>query len=455
VTAPHPAWTSEVPTIWHLRHFAGRRRALARWRPSISSVAPSALAGILCVSLMCLWAAGAGSDGHAASKGVGGTQLGAARLGVVPDSGLPGYALVYARRRADPAFATGDGTAWDVVWLPGPGDGSERIIYAGSRTLSGRLPVQLGFLPSPDGRWVCVWETFYGEQGLGTEPLKTAWTAVQLRSGRKLDIGSQPGIVGYLPYWSDSQTLLLEKGATTVAFNAATGRVTPHLQTERGVPGFSGERDVDAESEPAADWRSQYLRRHFDREWEALLQAEHSFPDELGIAPYLSARAYPQPDTTVDVLLRPMGIVGLWGYRRRKLMWPTVAVSPDCRFIARAAVLRSGEVVTLARRHQLGDTSTFEARLDVYELSSGRRLWGIAIPWAATLVGDVAIARPYTRDEAWLGDLRWSGDGRYLSLTWHQARSDSVSVVDASRWTEALRLQHVTSAFVIPSVAQD
>ena len=136
-------------------------------------------------------------------------------------------------------------------------------------------------------------------------------------------------------------------------------------------------------------------------------------------------------------------------------MWPTVAVSPDCRFIARAAVLRSGEVVTLARRHQLGDTSTFEARLDVYELSSGRRLWGIAIPWAATLVGDVAIARPYTRDEAWLGDLRWSGDGRYLSFTWHQGQRDSVSLVDASRWTEVWRLGNASNAFVIPSVAQN
>ena len=428
---------------------------MPRWCSSTSIVAFAALVGVLSVSLICLRAAGAGSDGHAAAKQVGGTEAGAARSEVVPDSGLPGYALVYARRRADAAFATGEGIAWNVVWLPGPGDGSERIIYAGRRTLSGRLPVQLGFLPSPDGRWVCVWETSYGEQGLGTEPLKTAWTAVQLRSGRKLDIGSQPGIVGYLPYWSDSQTLLLEKGATTVAFNAATGRVTPHLQTERGVPGFSGERDVDAESEPAADWRSQYLRRHFDREWEALLQAEQSFPEELGISPYLSVRAYPEPDTAVDVLLRPMGIVGLWGYRRRKLIWPTLAVSPDGRFIARAAVLRSGEVVTLARRHQLGHTSTFEARLDVYELSSGRRLWGIAIPWAATLAGDLAIARPYTREEAWLGDLRWSGDGRYLSFTWHQGQRDSVSVVDGSRWTEALRLPDAANAFVIPSVAQN
>jgi len=214
------------------------------------------------------------------------------------------------------------------------------------------------------------------------------------------------------------------------------------------------DRDVDGDTEAAVAWRREYLLRHFPGDLEVLEQTLRSPHAELGIAGYRQPRGASKPETLDDLVLRPMGVVGLWGrwVRWDKRVWPSLAISPDHRLIARAGVLRTGQVFELRRWWNTEDgpkaVNTFDARVDVYELSSRRRLWGISVPRQSTGSTDISV----DPQECWFSDIRWSRDGRYLSFTWHQPPYgyDSVSVIDASTWREVLRVPNASNAFVVP-----
>jgi hypothetical protein len=129
---------------------------------------------------------------------------------------LPGRALIYAEmqgKQAGRSVALCD-LSWHVMWLPGAGGGPARTVYVGGpkRVFNGRLPAHLGFIPSPDGRWLCVWETHYGPRGQWSDALQTVWTMVKLPEGSKPEIHVQPGLAGHFPLWLDNHRLQLEKG---------------------------------------------------------------------------------------------------------------------------------------------------------------------------------------------------------------------------------------------------
>jgi hypothetical protein len=386
--------------------------------------------------------------------------------------------LVYAEKQgkeADPRNPTLYNLSWNVIWLPGAGGGPARTVYVGGPKMwfNGRLPVYFGLLPSPDGRWLCVWETHYGPRGRWDEPLNTVWTMVELPEGKTRPIHMQrelaghlhppmyQGLSGYLPVWLDNHRLQLEKGDLSAIFDAHTGKLSPGLPAQSTPPADyyeAHDRDVDQDTKAAVAWRREYLRRHSPGDLEVLEQALPTLHAELGIAGYRQPPGYPNPETSDNLLLRPMGVVGLWGpwVRYDKRVWPSVAISPDRRLIARAGVLRSGEVFELRRwwSTEAGPEAgnTFDARVDVYELSTRKRLWGISVPRPSTTSADISVSD----HECWFSDIRWSHDGRYLSFTWHQAPYgyDWVSVIDASTWREVLRVCNASNAFVVPNISK-
>ena len=372
---------------------------------------------------------------------------------------LPGHALVYAEKQgkeANPRTPTLYDLSWNVVWLPGAGGGPARTVYVGGpkMSFSGRLPVHFGFLPSPDGYRVLVWETLYEPEGTWDKPLKTVWTIVELPEGKPHLLHVQRGLVGYLPIWLNEYNLQLGKGNVVAIFDARTGLLSPDLPSE-STAAATHDREIDGENKAAVAWRREYLAQRLPGDREVLDEALRTLPIQLALATYLRERGFPYPDTQDDLLLRPMGVVGLWGpwIRYDKRVWPSIAISPDHKLIARAGVIGSGEVLSLRGFGKGGKAeraNTFEARVDVYEVSSRRHLWGISVPRPSTTSTDFSVSH----GECWFSDLRWSEDRRYLSFTWHQAPYgyDWVSVVDSSTWREVLRVSNASNAFVVPDV---
>ena len=426
---------------------------------SVARIVLVTLAGLSCISSGCSRAVPSNAKGATASRDTAAHDMGPRLQSEGP---LPGYALVYAEKQgkeADPRTSTLYNLSWDVIWLPGAGGGPARTVYVGGPKMwfNGRLPVYLGFLPSPDGHSLCVWETQYGPEGRWDEPLKTVWTVVELPEGRARPIHMQQGLVGYLPVWLDNYRLRLEKGDLSATFDVRTDKLSQELPANTPPRRHEAhDRDVDDDTQSAMAWRGEYLAQHFPGDPQVLGEALRTLPTELGLSDYLRERGFPRPDTQDDLLLRAMGVVGLWGpwVRFDKRVWPSVAISPNHRLIARAAVLRTDEVFQLSRwwSTEAGPKTgnAFNAQVDVYEVSSRRHLWGISVPRPSTTPADVSVSD----HECWFSDIRWSQDGRYLSFTWHQYPHEWVSVVDASSWCEVLRVSNASNAFVAPYVAE-
>jgi hypothetical protein len=213
-------------------------------------------------------------------------------------------------------------------------------------------------------------------------------------------------------------------------------------------------RDIDDDTQAAVAWRRHYLAQRLPGDRDVLDKALQTLPAELGLADYLMVISH--PETPDDLLLRPLGVVGLWGrwVRYDKTVWPSIAISPDRRLIARAGVLKAGQTFQLRRwwsEEEGPDVSnTFEARADVFDVSSGRHVWGISVSRPST--GPVAVSVSVSVQECWFNDVRWSEDGRYLSFTWNQPPFGYswVSVVDASTWREVLRVCNGSNAFIVP-----
>jgi predicted secreted protein len=81
--------------------------------------------------------------------------------------------------------------------------------------------------------------------------------------------------------------------------------------------------------------------------------------------------------------------------------------------------------------------------------------------WSSPGVYDVIEELgPYENWDASYRDIRWSGDGRYLSFTLHNEidgngqLTDTIAVVDSTTWTRVLTLWDVTNAFVVPTADQ-
>lgn len=288
---------------------------------------------------------------------------------------LPGYAVVYARRHP----VSGRTYAWQIIWQSGSDPRRMRVIRE-TPALEGwvHFGSMFGFLPSPDGRWLLVWETAVDRRT--ALPVSTTWRAIELPSGRQLRIGEQPGLQGVLPYWLDEHRLSLEKRKERAILDVRTGQLTGQLPGPAQEPRFFL-RDIDGYADgpkEGAEWRREYLRRHFQRELDSASAALASVGSQLALDPCLHPSELLGSDSVEDMLLRAKGIIpspsAVPGIRWR---WPELAISPSGDLLARAAVLAVGTVADDdVDTAPAGSEYVFRAHLDVYRLPSGKRLGG-------------------------------------------------------------------------------
>jgi hypothetical protein len=374
---------------------------------------------------------------------------------IAAESWLQNHAIVYARQRAHPHAAP----TWVILYQNGADEASStRVVHESAVTYNWTLIDGFGFLPSPGGRWLLVWETIRGAEE-GSQ--KTLWFVVELATGRHMKVGEQPGRVGLLPFWLDDDRLSLEKGCQDTVFDARTGTLAaplPPVAASLERPNQGEERYIDPlqpHDAEAFEWRHLYVEHHFAAEMAELRAFLGMSETAWGMAPYLRTTKWPPPDSPETLLLRPLGVVKLHGHRSFQANWPSVAVSPTHALIARSAVIEVG------RRNTR--TIVFQAHLDVYDLHSGERVWGTAIAHDLSRRGHGMMPSPFADNvyldfpntsEPWFGALRWSSDGKYLSftnpVTVNGQRTANATVVDARTWRQVLVLEDASDVFVVP-----
>jgi hypothetical protein len=357
---------------------------------------------------------------------------------------------------------------YQVIYQRGTNSTNARVIYETGRYTKGNInpvseppPIGFGILPSPDGCWLHIWETFDRK---GDAPIKTIWFALELSSNRLLKIGEQPrGRTGYFPFWLDNYRLSLERGEKNTIFDVRTGRLTNPLPPRTKEADIFLNRDIDEAGhlEKGDFWRRQFIRHNFARELKILKSALGSLKKELNISNYLRVPEYWQSDTPEDLLLRPMGIVHWGNPGRSKLIWPSVAVSADGTKLVRSAFLLTGRKMIDSDRKQILGYS-YTASIDVFALPSGKHLWGKSVPQPIIQVYDRAYefshARVTMAQAPWFKDPRWSRDGRYLAFSTINmlARGieprEVVSVLDAKTWKVVMQIPSAEDAFIIPAV---
>lgn len=98
--------------------------------------------------------------------------------------------------------------------------------------------------------------------------------------------------------------------------------------------------------------------------------------------------------------------------------------------------------------------AAYAAKVDVYDIRSGQRLWGRALPSKGGFVSGAGRAQRLRAPEPYIRLLRWSPDGHCLSFTiWHKSsQRTEVSVIDTSTWQEVLFIGNAMNAFVVPGV---
>jgi hypothetical protein len=63
----------------------------------------------------------------------------------------------------------------------------------------------LGYLPSPNGQWLVVWD-YLSRNGRS----HTLWFIIRLSDSKTLKLADTPELPNFLPYWQDSRHLIIE-----------------------------------------------------------------------------------------------------------------------------------------------------------------------------------------------------------------------------------------------------
>ena len=333
------------------------------------------------------------------------------------------------------SYASG-GPGLKIVWQ---GITSGEYRTTGVLQAQGPPPDSCGLLPSPDGRWLVAWTADWAAAKTGSAP--TLWNMIRVSDGKTLPLGHGSGVGGnarMLPYWIDNERVVLEGDGADSIFDVRTEKLSRPLPRDKDY-GDDYERRMAVETARLL----AYCRGHYPAELKALGLALEKIGKQLGLEDYLRGDPRTPPEY---LLLRCLGIPGLYELSRYGdasvsridgFRVPHVAVSPDATRVAVAFVHNRA-------------LSRVDARLDVFDVASGRRLWGASIPatpWRqAPSFGSVVPHFTAPR----FTEIRWSRDGRYLSFT-ARVPDEWVAVMDTSTWREALRIPNATNAFVITS----
>ncbi len=237
----------------------------------------------------------------------------------------PMPAIVFARRGE---------SSTEVVWQQI--GGAERVLYVTSNPWAD-MPNELGFLPSPAGRWLVVWEV--RPQGGGSARL---WSVVRVADGDAVELGNiaEGRLSPYwlLPYWADEGHLVLETTGESITFDTETRRLSGVLDQLRGPePGWL--------ANGAQKHLVSYCVRHYASEMTLLRSALARISKDLDIQGYYQEH----PEPVEYLLLRALGLPtppspGLEG----RLFQPLeLTCSPDGNDVARADLWKQGPLQPL------------------------------------------------------------------------------------------------------------
>ena len=331
-----------------------------------------------------------------------------------------------------------------------------------------------GYLPSPDGKHLLVWET----QVDPAHPVEdfpkwftTRWFVQPLPAGPPTEVGQTAGFPLLLPFWQDNQHAELA-GEVTLrgdrelsVFDLTRGRLSRPLPVVQ-------QDQLDAFNFGVAHWVARtrleaYAHQHMLPELAGLYRAlSASIPDggmgepTPGIHEDLHGDLAEPPEY---LLLRATGIPALSELIRHLDYYrPQFACAPDGSAIAYYWIYQHTKDSYLAAQYGADASGRalkegVYARVDVQYFSPPKHRVVAVVPWPGALPlwphSLIAISTD-ARIGVWpmCRDLRWSRDGRYLSFTEAlDPRSDAtVKVFDTVTWTEVLSVPHAQNAFVIP-----
>lgn len=362
---------------------------------------------------------------------VSGVALGVAIAWVVtrpamrPHTDRPnsGPAVLYARAMADRVEIM-----WELL-----GSGKARTVYrsATSRFVR-RIPDEIGFLPSPDGRWMVLWETERDDEtGL---PVRAQWLVARLPDGKLYRLGETRRDANLLPAWEAGPVLVIMGRTGDFRWDPSTGRPRGRL------PG------------PPANARlREYCQRYYPL-------GTADLPDAWANVFTPSDTPYYKRQPIEHVLLRSTGIPGMGELRvlgRQVYGFPYAAYSPDG---SQFAFAHRGESTALSAA-DLNLRRPEGARIQIRRIPSRELLWLMDVP---------AVYRP-SRETPWVRynppvegpwtysavrDPRWSHDGSYFSFTVEQETETRVVVLDASDWWEVATIPNAMNAFVLPDATE-
>jgi len=92
-----------------------------------------------------------------------------------------------------------------------------RVVFS-SRSQGG-VPDDFGFLPSPNGKWLLLWDYLFWHSGGERGADLTRWLLIHVPDGRARELGRTRGSPWLLPHWKDSQHVLLEGESGSVSFD--------------------------------------------------------------------------------------------------------------------------------------------------------------------------------------------------------------------------------------------
>jgi len=281
----------------------------------------------------------------------------------------------------------GGGSPQQIFWQPLDSGMPRRLVYQPSQS-GWHL---LEYVPSPDGRWLYVAD---GPRHL----------IVGLPSGERKVIANVEG--GHrVPYWNDSDHLLLETDTGSTVFTVSTGALS------RPMPMWSGQGWLSRDAEKA--WFAEYCHRHYPNVVDCVLAALVDGREQLAVAGHLENN----PEPPEILFARTLGMERFAGMYGSELMYPSAACSLDYTLIARAGLFLTAPWKRQDTQGEWSAVQGAEARIDVFRLPAFEPAWSTSIPWLGHEQPEgEEIPRQMARPPHF-ADLRWSADARFLSFT--------------------------------------
>jgi hypothetical protein len=302
------------------------------------------------------------------------------------------------------------------------------------------MPDEFGFLPSPSGRLLLVWEESSRTDRYGL-PMEARWTVVTLADGNAVRLATTHGRIALLPHWlSDTELVLMGEGGaeTRIAVGAPGPLALPPISRDGGQKA-----------------RDEYRRRYCQTEHDELLSALQKSEDELGLRGFHELMDERRWQWAVsDMVLWPLGMprldtLWIYGYRR-----PQASFSPDGTLLALADAWTEAPAVEVWHGDEKVTIHTSGARLVVYRAATGQRVWAQMTPPKPRRLpenGPRVNPSPMPWVTAPYRDPRWSPDGRYLSFTKYDYPGvPEVNVVEVSTWEQVVRIPRAADAFIVP-----